>query len=305
MSDGRTRDMPAMKITLLGTGNPAPSLKRMGPGYLISVGGDRIVFDHGPGSHHRLLESGTKATDVTHAFFSHLHYDHFVDFPRLLLTRWDHGAALIPELKVYGPTPIKDLVEKLIGPNGVFGPDIEARTNWDASLHVYRARGGKEPRLGPAPEVTEIAKDSVIETDRWRVRAIEVPHAQPYLTCLALRLDCDAGSVVYSGDTGPSKALERLAEGCDVLIHMCSHTSGAVDNRATRLGTSGHIEAARTAAAAGARRLVASHIYNQFDRPGVREQVVAEMARIYDGVIVLGEDLMELSAEPERPGVFL
>lgn len=294
-----------MKITLLGTGNPAPSLKRMGPGYMVSVGKDVIIFDHGPGSHHRLLETGTRATDVTHAFFTHLHYDHFVDFPRLLLTRWDHGAGQIPELKVYGPRPIKDLTDKLIGPEGVFGPDIEARTKWEASLYVYHARGGKDPRLPPAPEVREIGKGDMIETDHWRVRAVEVPHAQPYLTCLALRLDTDAGSMVYTGDSGPSKALEKLAEGCDVLIHMCSHISGSVDDDATRIGTSGHLEAARTAAAAGARRLVASHIYNQFDRPGIRERTIAEMARIYGGVIVFGEDLMELSADPEAPGDFL
>lgn len=294
-----------MKITLLGTGNPAPSLKRMGPGYMVSIGDDVILFDHGPGSHHRLLETGTKATDVTHSFFSHLHYDHFVDFPRLLLTRWDHGAGQVPELKVYGPQPIKKLIERLIGEDGVFGPDIEARTQWDASLHVYRNRGGQEPRQPPKPEVTEIGKGSVVETSRWRVEAVEVPHAQPSLTCLALRLDSDEGSVVYSGDTGPSKALEKLAKGCDVLIHMCSYMSGSVDNRATQLGTSGHLEAARTAASAGARRLVASHIYNQFDRPGVREKVIADMAKVYNGIIVLGEDLMELSPKPEKLGVFL
>lgn len=293
-----------MKITLLGTGNPAPSLKRMGPGYMVSVAGDVVLFDHGPGSHHRLLESGARTTDVTHVFFSHLHYDHFVDFPRLLLTRWDHGAGKIPELNVYGPPPLRKMIDGLIGPDGVFEPDLQARMNWDASLHVYRARGGVEPRIGPRPNVTEIGKGDTVETTNWRVQVVEVPHAQPYLTCLALRLDSDSGSVVYSGDAGPSKALEKLAAGCDVLIHMCSHISGSVDNEATRTGTSGHIEAARTAAAAGARRLVASHIYDQFDRPGVREKVIAEMARIYDGVIVFGEDLMQLSAAPETPGVF-
>src|SRR5262245_37471114 len=228
-----------MKITLLGTGNPAPSLKRMGSGYLVCVGPDVIVFDHGPGSHHRLLETGTKATDVTHAFFSHLHFNHLVDFPRLLLTRWDQGAGRIPELKIFGPKPIRNVIEKLIGPDGVFGPDITARTHWDASLHVYRARGGTEPRRPPAPEVREIGKGDTIETDRWRIRVIEVPHAQPDLTCLALRLDTDAGSMVYAGDSGPSRALEKLAEACDVLIHMCSHISGSVDNEATRIGTSG------------------------------------------------------------------
>ncbi|MET0849527.1 MAG: MBL fold metallo-hydrolase [Candidatus Rokuibacteriota bacterium] len=293
-----------MKITLLGTGNPAPSLSRMSPGYMVRVGEDLIVLDHGPGSHHRLLQTGARAVDVTHAFFTHLHYDHFLDLPRLVLTRWDHGAGQVPELKVYGPRPIRRLVDRLIGPDGAFGPDIEARTKWDASLYVYRNRGGVEPRRPPAPEVTEIGKGDTVETARWRVQAIEVPHAQPHLTCLGLRLDCDEGSVVYTGDTGPSKAVEKLAEGCDVLIHMCSHISGSVDDPATRAGTSGHLDAARAAAAAGARCLVASHVYDQFDRPGVRERVIAEMARIYDGVIVLGEDLMELTADPRKPGIY-
>ena len=114
--------------------------------------------------------------------------------------------------------------------------------------------------------VTELGNGSVIETCTRRLEAIQVPHAQPYLTCLALRLDTDSGSVVYS-DTGPSEALEKLARGCDILIHMCSYKTGTVDNEATQRGTSGHMEAARTAAAARARRLVATHIYDQFDRP--------------------------------------
>src|SRR4029078_1367559 len=44
-------------ITLLGTGTPAPSLERQGSGYLIEVGDDLIVMDHGPGAAHRLLRA--------------------------------------------------------------------------------------------------------------------------------------------------------------------------------------------------------------------------------------------------------
>ena len=34
-----------MKITLLGTGTPTPSLKRMSSGYMVEVGDDIILFD--------------------------------------------------------------------------------------------------------------------------------------------------------------------------------------------------------------------------------------------------------------------
>ena len=47
-----------LSITLLGTGTPSPSLERQSSGYLIEIGHDVIVWDHGPGAHHRLLQSG-------------------------------------------------------------------------------------------------------------------------------------------------------------------------------------------------------------------------------------------------------
>ena len=83
----------SMRLRLLGTGTPTPSLKRMCSGYVVELGDDVIVFDHGFGAHHRLLELGIPATRVTHFFCSHLHYDHMGDYPRLLLTRWDGARA--------------------------------------------------------------------------------------------------------------------------------------------------------------------------------------------------------------------
>ena len=93
-----------MRLWLLGTGTPTPSMRRMCSGYLLQVGADYLVFDHGFGAHHRLLELGFAATQVSHAFFSHHHYDHIGDYPRLLLTRWDQGAGRVPELRgVWSP----------------------------------------------------------------------------------------------------------------------------------------------------------------------------------------------------------
>src|SRR5215813_6736713 len=74
-----------LSVTLLGTGTPSPSLDRQSSGYLIEAGHDLIVWDHGPGAHHQLIESGHRSTDVTHAFFTHLHYDHCMEYGRLVL----------------------------------------------------------------------------------------------------------------------------------------------------------------------------------------------------------------------------
>ena len=151
-----------MKITLLGTGTPAPSLTRQSSGYMIVVGNDVIVMDHGPGAQHRLLEAGRRSTDVTHVFLSHMHYDHIMDYPRLLLQRWDMGAGKIPELKVFGPRPLARITQQFIGQDGVFGLDIESRVSHQASQDVFVSRGGELPRLKPHPEVREVVPGDMI-----------------------------------------------------------------------------------------------------------------------------------------------
>jgi len=174
-----------MKITLLGTGTPAPSLERQGSGYLFEVADDLIVMDHGPGAHHRLLESGHKAVDVNHVFFTHLHYDHCMDYGRLVLQRWDQGADRIPDLQVYGPPPIKRMTDLLFGEDGVYGPDIRARIEHRSSVDQFEARGGKAPRRRPAPRVREIHPGDVIEGKGWKLTVGRATHVQPYLECLA------------------------------------------------------------------------------------------------------------------------
>ena len=284
-----------MKITLLGTGTPAPSLARQSAGYLFDVGSDLIVMDHGPGAHHRLLESGHRAEQVTQAFFSHLHYDHCLDYARLVLQRWDMGAGRIPELRVYGPAPIARMTEQLFGPDGVFGPDIRARLEHQSSLDVFAARGGALPRKRPAPIVTEVQRGAVVSADGWKVTVGHAVHVQPYLECLAFRLDTAEGSVCYSGDSGACDALVELAQGCDVLIHMNHHFSGSEPSAAYRAACGNHIDNATIARRAGVKTLVLTHLLAQIDRPGLRERIVHEIQREFTGQVIWGEDLMRLT----------
>jgi ribonuclease Z len=283
-----------MQIWLLGTGTPTPSLRRMCSGYVVRCDDDYIVFDHGFGAHHRLLELGIRATQVSHLFISHHHYDHMGDYPRLLLTRWDQGAGKIPELEVFGPFPLKQITERLLGDDGVFGPDLISRTQNKCSIDVYRARGGEGERKRPDPVLSELRAGDVVTRRGWRVQVAEVNHFAPHLTSLGYRLDCAGGSFVYSGDTGPSRQLAELARGCDVLVHMCHYLTGTAPSKAFSAFTMGHLELARFAQEAQVRNLVISHVTEQFDQPGLREQVIREVGEIYKGNIFFGEDLQQI-----------
>ena len=109
-------------------------------GYVVEIGSDVIVLDHGFGAHHRLLELGIAATRVTHLFFTHLHYDHCGDYARLVLTRWDQGAGKVPELRVYGPPPLARMTEQLFGNDGVTRrTSLRARAMAAASRSMKRA----------------------------------------------------------------------------------------------------------------------------------------------------------------------
>lgn len=291
-----------MDAWILGSGTPTPSLRRMCSGYLVKVGDDCILLDHGFGAHHRLLELGVKATQVTHVLFSHLHYDHIGDYPRLLLTRWDQGGGHIPELRVYGPPPLSAITRSLFAPAGAFGLDLRARTENECSLNLYHARGGIGTRRLPAPVITELTGDAVIDVGTWRLRVAEVVHFAPILTCYSYRIEHAGRSLVYSGDTGPTESLRRLAHRCDVLIHMCHYYSGTAPSEEFARSCTGHLELAALAHEADVKTLVLTHITEQLDAPGVRERVVAEMSTIYKGNIVFGTDLLRIPFGSIAPG---
>ncbi|MEZ4972739.1 MAG: MBL fold metallo-hydrolase [Cyclobacteriaceae bacterium] len=291
-------------VTLLGTGTPAPSLERAGSGYLIEVGDDRIVWDHGPDAHHRLLQTGTRAVDITHAFFTHLHYDHCMDYGRLVLQRWDQGADKIPELNVYGPQPIARMTELLFGEEGVYGPDIRARRLHQSSIDVFTARGGNAPRKRPAPIVKEIKPGDEIKGKNWTLKVGKATHVQPFLDCLAFRLDAPDGSLCYTGDSGKSDEIVELAKGCDILIHMNHYFSGRAPSPAYRAACGNHKDNAEVAQKAGVKTLVLTHLLGQIDQPRVREQIVHEIQETFDGKVVWGEDLMKLRfAGPVIPDI--
>jgi ribonuclease BN (tRNA processing enzyme) len=150
--------------------------------------------------------------------------------------------------------------------------------------------------------VREIRAGDVIAGAAWKVTVGHAAHVQPYLECLAFRLDTDAGSVCYSGDSGPCDELVELARGCDVLIHMNHHFSGTEPSAAYRAACGNHRDNAIAARRAGVKTLVLTHLLGSIDRPGIREQIVHEIQQEFGGTVIWGEDLLRLSVRGDHLG---
>ena len=200
------------------------------------------------------------------------------------------GAGQVPELQVYAPAYMQRMTDLLFGEHGVFHNDLDGRMNSIPSQRVYLNRGGVLPRRRPQPEITALYDGLVVEGEGWKVTVREVIHQPGYIEPYAFRLDTEDGSLVYSGDTGPCEAIEELAVGADMLIHMCYFVSGSFMKPGQQLTSSGHLEAAHTAAKAGVKTLVATHFTPQMDAFGVKERCLAEMNDVFDGRIIWGED---------------
>ncbi len=283
-----------MKITLLGTGSPLPSLKRASSSYLIEIGSDVVLIDHGPGAFQRLMEAGKRATDVTHVFLSHLHFDHCADLIRLFHHRWDASGDRTPPMRIYGPVGTQEFIDRVFGSGGAFHRDLASRTRHPLSIGAYRERGGTPPRPWPDTRVTELSGIGTVEFDGWRMLRCEVPHFQPYLESFAYRIEAAGKSFVYTSDVnlaledGAPEALRDLARGADLLVHYLN--AFAFEDKAPG-GLAGPRFVGRLAQESAIGMLVTTHHGPWIDTPEVRERVLAELGEIYKGQVVWGEDL--------------
>lgn len=93
-----------LKVILLGTGvGPPVNLQQFGASTLVEAGSVRLLFDCGRGATIRLTQVGVPIGSISRLFLTHLHSDHVIQIPDLLLTGWlGRGGRRVP-LEVWGP----------------------------------------------------------------------------------------------------------------------------------------------------------------------------------------------------------
>jgi ribonuclease BN (tRNA processing enzyme) len=229
----------------------------------MQIGASRLLFDSGPGTMRRLLETQTTIFDITHIFYSHFHPDHTAEFvPFIFATKYPDGNRRQIPLTVSGGRGLLNFYERL---KSVYGQWIELT-----------------PGLLEIIEFDNKNADTITFED-FTVNTAPVKHIEE---SIAFRItSTDGFSAVYTGDTDYSETIIDLAKDADLLICECALPD--------RHKVEGHLTpslAGDLAAKAGVRKLVLTHFYPECDQ----EDIAAECRQTYSGPLVLAEDLMEI-----------
>ena len=282
------------RIHVIGAGTPTPTRTRFGSSFVVEVAGEQIMIDCGPATTYKLVKAGLWPTEIDYLFFTHHHFDHDVDYPCFLLCRWDQGAGKENRLQVYGPSPTEKFTEGILGEEGLFAHDWKARINHPTGQRVYVNRGGTLPRRPPEVCARDVGPGKVYSADDWEMSAATAEHAQPYLDCLAYRLDSPDGSIVFTGDTEPCQSVVDLARDADTMLCMCWDDQDAMERNGESPGVCGTTGAAEMAQEAGVERLVLVHLGPHISSHGPMEKGIGDIKRIYGGELVFAEELMSL-----------
>jgi ribonuclease BN (tRNA processing enzyme) len=200
------------QVVLLGTGNPPADPDRSGPATAVVVNGTPYLIDFGAGVVRRaksaVVDRGIAALDPVKlrvVFATHLHSDHTVGYPDLILTPWVLGRRV--PLEVYGPSGIAHMTEHVLE---AYREDFATRVK---DRNLYLAGAFAE---GHGVNAHEIKPGVVYKDANVTVTAFATKHT---MESYGYRFDTPDRSIVISGDTNPSQATIDACRGCDVLIH--------------------------------------------------------------------------------------
>jgi ribonuclease BN (tRNA processing enzyme) len=291
-------------ITLGTMGGPVAAPGRSQPGNVLVRGSDIYLVDVGDGTVGQLSKVGHGLFNLRAIFISHLHFDHTGGLAAVLGLRYQTDG--VGAVAIYGPPGTRQLVDGLLASMA------------PAAAAGYGLPGQNAVPVDPAAtvRVVELTDGSRVDIGGFTVTAAQNTHysfaagsdQDRRFKSLSLRFDLPDRSIVYTGDTGPSPAVERLAKGADVLVAEMIDVDKTLANvRRARpdlsedalKGIVTHLashhltpqQVGELAERAGAGRLVVTHLAPGRDTAADREAYLVEIHRHFKGSAVIANDL--------------
>lgn len=234
---------------MLGTAGGPPLRKdRSEPATLLIVDGRLYLIDCGIGTIRRLVELGIPSETVTTIFLTHLHPDHDLGLADVMANDYLHLdlASDAQKVHIYGPPQTGEFVEAAFHyisiPYEVFAAE-------KPGFQLGRPNHGLT-----SPFVAhEVDGNGVVyRDDKIQVTAAENSHYalmpaqfRAHFKSYSYRIQTPHGVVVFTGDTGPSDAVVKLAMGADLLVSEVEASSDDLRRFIDQMAAQNHWPPAR------------------------------------------------------------
>lgn len=248
-----------MELTIIGSGTGVPSLKRSSPGIIVSIEGENLLFDSGPGIMRKLLEIEITYHDIDRIFYTHLHTDHINDLAAFLFATKNSFSLRRKDLEIIGPPGLKLFYQKL---QELYGDAIY--------IQSYQIM------------LNEVLNET-INYNNYHLTTKPLSHTP---SSIGYRIeDAKGNAIVYSGDTDYCSEIVNLALEANLLILECSLPDD--------MKVKGHLTpsvAGRIASEANCQKLILTHLYPVCENRNIE----TECRKAFPGEVIVAYDLMKV-----------
>lgn len=268
-----------LEICLLGTGGTMPMPGRALTALMARYGGSNLLIDCGEGTQVQIRKKKWSIQSIDHVLITHLHGDHIIGLPGLLLSMGKDGRR--SPLEIYGPAGTGQMVAGLL----LAAPELPF------AVRVTELKEAEESFLCGGLRIQAFAADHsvkcygyAIHADRARkfdpekARAFGIPQSlwsrlqkgetvTSYTPDMVLGESREGLLVTYITDSRPTPLIQKYAKNADLFV--CEGMYGSQDKLDKALLNQHMLftEAAQLAKAANARRLWLTHYSPSLENP--------------------------------------
>ncbi len=295
-----------ISVTILGASSAKPTVEGHPSAQVVNCNEQYYLVDAGEGVQQQMFRCGINPLKLRAVFISHLHGDHVYGVFPLISTLGLYGKKT--PLTIYAPKPFGEMLENHLR---LFDRELPYEVEWvevDTTKHrmIFENRTlevwsiplrHRVPTSGylfrEKPQPRNVDKFAI---ERYGLSVKQVVEAKS-----GKDIELEDGTILpnenitfvahppqsyaYCSDTNRSGAVAKYVAGVDMLYHEATY--GAEHQRdAKERGHSTSVDAAKTALAAGAKRLLIGHFSSRYKD---KEPLLAEARAIFENTDIARE----------------